>query len=110
MTKRIIPYIVAVLCVLSAAAGCEQADIYSEVDFNVTLDAGNTYQVGDPVVFNISGDPDNLIFYSGEPGHEYIYRNRYQTSAETIMKLWKFITPISSMDWPVMIPMPTELW
>lgn len=84
MTKRIIPYIVAVLCVLSAAAGCEQADIYSEVDFNVTLDAGNTYQVGDPVVFNISGDPDNLIFYSGEPGHEYIYRNRYQTSAETV--------------------------
>lgn len=83
MKKKLIPYFAA-LAVLPAIAGCEQANIYTDVDFDVTLDPSNTYQAGDPVVFNIKGNPDNLLFYSGESGHEYQYRDRYQTTAETV--------------------------
>ena len=31
---------------------------------------------GETVTFNFSGDPDNIVFYSGEEGHNYDYRNR----------------------------------
>lgn len=31
---------------------------------------------GEPVVFNFTGDPDNIVFYSGEKGSNYDYRNR----------------------------------
>lgn len=83
MRNRILPFIAA--CgMLSVLAGCEQANVYQDVDFRVTLDPSNTYQAGDPVRFNISGNPDNLLFYSGEDGHEYQYRDRYLTSAENV--------------------------
>lgn len=31
---------------------------------------------GEPVIFNFTGDPDNIVFYSGEDGHNYDFRNR----------------------------------
>lgn len=31
---------------------------------------------GEPVVFNFSGEPDNIVFYSGEKGKTYDFRNR----------------------------------
>ncbi len=91
MTDRILPYIAAVICMVSAAAGCEQANVYSDVDFRVTLDPSNTYRVGDPVVFNIDGNPDNLLFYSGEDGHEYRYKDRYQTSVDNVDSVLLFL-------------------
>lgn len=35
-----------------------------------------TYKAGDSVKFKISGNPDNLMFYSGEDGHKYELRKR----------------------------------
>lgn len=35
----------------------------------VTLDKAE-YKVGEPVTFHINGDADNIVFYSGEIGHE----------------------------------------
>lgn len=84
MIDRISTYIGGILSVLLLSAGCEQANIYSEVDFNVTLDPSNTYYAGEPVLFNISGNPDNLLFYSGEQGHQYEFRNRYEASQEDV--------------------------
>ena len=90
MRNRILPFIAA--CgMLSVLAGCEQANVYQDVDFRVTLDPSNTYQAGDPVRFNISGNPDNLLFYSGEDGHEYQYRDRYLTSAENVDSVVLFL-------------------
>ncbi len=91
MSNRILPFIVSAICIMSALTGCEQTDIYQDVDFRVTLDPSNTYQVGDPVRFNISGNPDNLLFYSGEDGHEYIYRDRYLTSVENVDSVVLFL-------------------
>lgn len=39
-----------------------------------------SFQVGEEVVFYITGNPDQLTFFSGEEGHKYIYRER--TNAE----------------------------
>ena len=87
MTGRILTYTAAAFLLVMASAGCEQTDIYYEVDSNVTLNAENTYYAGDPVVFNITGNPDNLVFYSGEPGHEYKYKDYYDVPVEDVLSM-----------------------
>ena len=62
-----------------------QHDVVYEVDYNVTLDPANTYYAGDPVKFNFTGDVDNLIFYSGETGSQYIYHDRYLVPLEDVI-------------------------
>ncbi|RPD42947.1 DUF5017 domain-containing protein [Chitinophaga barathri] len=44
-------------------------------DFQVQAES-LSYKVGDSVRFTFTGSPDNLVFYSGEPGHNYEFRNR----------------------------------
>lgn len=53
-------------------------------NFHITLDGGNTYIAGDVVRFNINGNIDNILFYSGEPGSEYVHRNRYMLTKDEI--------------------------
>lgn len=65
------------------AASCSQEIVYP-VTYNVLLDKDNTYLVGDPVKFNFTGDVDNIVFYSGETNHQYIYRDRYEVGVEDI--------------------------
>lgn len=64
-------------------ASC-QHDIIYEVDYNISLDPANTYYAGDPVKFNVTGVVDNLLFFSGEAGSQYVYKDRYQVSASDI--------------------------
>ncbi len=49
---------------------CEH-QVYFPVDYNITLDKENTYLAGEPVRFNFKGEVDNVLFYSGETGHQY---------------------------------------
>ena len=65
-------------------ASCQQDVIY-EVDYNITLDPANTYYAGDPVKFNIDGNVDNLLFYSGETGSQYVYKDRYEVPIEDVL-------------------------
>ena len=65
-------------------ASC-QHDVVYEADYSVVLDAGNTYYAGEPVKFNITGEIDNLVFYSGENGHRYEYRNRFEVPLEKVV-------------------------
>ncbi|WP_436489184.1 DUF5017 domain-containing protein [Chitinophaga sp. ARDCPP14] len=44
-----------------------------------------TYKAGDTVTFNFTGNPDNITFYSGEPGHNYAFRDR--TTAENDLQI-----------------------
>ncbi len=57
------------------AAGCRH-DLGDKIDFKVSLADDNTYFAGDPVTFLIDGEVDNLLFFSGENGHNYDYRDR----------------------------------
>lgn len=61
-----------------------QHDIVVDANYNVVLDKHNTYYAGEPVKFNISGDVDNLVFYSGEQGKCYEFRNRYEISVDQV--------------------------
>ena len=62
-------------------AGCQQ-ELGDKIDFSVSMDENNSYVVGEPVTFNIDGNVDNILFFSGENGHNYDYRNR--TSIEDL--------------------------
>lgn len=70
MRNKIICFIL-LCCSLS---GCDKLEIES-VDFEVSVDK-NTYKLGDTVRFTLSGDPDYLVFYSGEKGAKYEFRDR----------------------------------
>ena len=63
---------------------CEH-DIVRVTDFNVTLDTENTYKAGEPVRFNFEGEVDNIIFYSGETGSKYEYKDRYFVPIEDVL-------------------------
>jgi hypothetical protein len=43
-----------------------------------------TYKAGDSVIFNFSGEADNIVFFSGEPG--YMYDNKARTFADNQVK------------------------
>ncbi len=60
--------------------------------FDVTT-SKNTYKVGDTVIFNFSGNPDFIVYYSGEAGFKYQNRNRL-TDSGGITQL-QFVSSVS---------------
>lgn len=56
------------------ASACDKLDV-KKVDFEVATDKVQ-YKVGDSVNFVFSGNPDNITFYSGEPGFRYAFKDR----------------------------------
>ncbi|MGN0189126.1 MAG: DUF5017 domain-containing protein [Candidatus Cryptobacteroides sp.] len=80
MNKSVI-YVFAALAVL---ASCQQQNISLPVDFNVTLDEDNVYRPGEIVRFRFEGDADYITFFSGEPGHEFVNRDRTSIPMEQV--------------------------
>lgn len=75
---------VIVSCILMATlTGCSQ-DLEVPVSFSVRLSEENTFKPGETVKFLIDGDVDNIVFYSGESGHQYEYKNRYEYDTSDI--------------------------
>ena len=54
------------------------------VELKVALDK-QLYQVGEPVTFKLNGNPDNIVFYSGEVGHNYAYKERYHADGDLLV-------------------------
>lgn len=75
---------ISVFFIASVLACSCQHDLSDEAYFNVTLASENTYVAGDPVTFNFTGDIDNLLFYSGELGSEYRFKDRYTVPVEDV--------------------------
>ena len=71
-----------------AAYSCTKKDV-GAVSFDVTT-ASTTYHVGDSVTFTLSGNPDYIIFYSGENGHQYQYRNRTTALGIPSLSFWSY--------------------
>lgn len=67
-------FFISILAVSAIAVSCKKELSPEPLSFNVTT-AGNVYHAGDTVVFNFSGEPDIITFYSGEPGADYELRN-----------------------------------
>ena len=76
-------YFILLLAALAVTA-CDHDEIYEEIDFQVQLSPANTYRAGEPVQFLFGGNADYIVFYSGETGHEYRFRNRTQVAPEDI--------------------------
>ena len=76
-------YISVFFIALALACSC-QHDLSDEAYFNVTLSSENTYVAGEPVTFNFTGDIDNILFYSGELGSEYRFKDRYTVPVEDV--------------------------
>lgn len=85
--KKTLRHIICIILTVIPLLSCEQDDIVNPVDFVVVPDSGNTYVAGEPVRFNISGDADFIVFYSGEETHEYRYRDRNAIPVEDIDSL-----------------------
>lgn len=67
-----------------AAVACSHKDIVQDVDFDVEIDGSVTYVAGEPVKFLIEGNVDNLLFYSGETGSQYKYKDRFSVSLDQV--------------------------
>jgi hypothetical protein len=74
--KKILILIAGVALFLSA---CNKVSIKAPGDFTVTTNK-LTYKVGDSVIFYLTGNPNNVNFFSGELNHNYNYIN---TTTET---------------------------
>ncbi|WEK37689.1 MAG: DUF5017 domain-containing protein [Candidatus Pseudobacter hemicellulosilyticus] len=70
MSKIIITTFAAALLI----TGCAKVKVGS-ADLSITT-SSQTYKVGDTITFQLEGNPDNIIFYSGDLGHNYEYRTR----------------------------------
>ncbi len=86
MKKRITSiWAIATILFLLIFVSCKKYDsIESPNGFDVTT-SKLTYKVGDSVLFNFSGQPDEITFYSGESGRQYA--NLGRNSASGINKL-----------------------
>lgn len=60
---------------LLGIAGCNEEEKIETPEFVATT-AGKVFKAGEPVVFSLGGNPDFIVFYSGEPGNAYDYRDR----------------------------------
>lgn len=76
-----------VLYTLAAAmllAACKKNEV-SMPDFQVHT-SSQTYKVGDSVRFVFSGNPDNITFFSGEPGRNYEFRKRTSAANDLLIE------------------------
>lgn len=73
------------IVIMVMATSCsKEKDATVPDDFTVTAVA-HGYKAGDTVQFTLTGKPDMILFYSGEPGK--IYENRNRTSAVGTTKM-----------------------
>ena len=78
-----------ILVLLILAVSCTKREV-GAVSFDVTT-ASSTYKVGDSVVFNFSGNPDYIVYYSGENGHQYQYRNRTKAQGTPYLSFLSYL-------------------
>ncbi|WP_113635768.1 DUF5017 domain-containing protein [Nubsella zeaxanthinifaciens] len=69
------------LLVLGLAA-CNKKEVI-QLNFDVKPEK-TSYRVGETVNFLITGNPDQVLFYSGEEGRKYIYKDRTQAQSDNI--------------------------
>ena len=62
-------YIFTLILVFIGFTACD--NVLEDVDFNVTLNESNMYTAGSDVVFNLTGSPNWVTFYSGEDKKGY---------------------------------------
>jgi hypothetical protein len=72
----------SIICLL--AASCTKRDEVGSPEFQVSASAA-TYKLGDSIVFNFKGSPQNIVFWPGTPGRTYEFRNRTFTTGNKLL-------------------------
>lgn len=67
---------------LIGLGGCNKKEV-PVLNFDVKPEK-STYKVGQPVNFLITGNPEQVQFFSGEEGKKYIYKDRTQAESDKI--------------------------
>lgn len=74
---------------LTTVAACTKEKVTTpELEVSTSL---LTYKAGDTVTFRLSGNPDNITFYSGEPGHNYEFRSRTTAENDLLINFNTFV-------------------
>jgi uncharacterized protein DUF5017 len=76
------------LMLLSGLYACTKKDAESP-NFEVTW-AKTSYAVNEPILFKFTGSADIISFYSGQPGKEYEFRDRYRVDGIPQMKFTSY--------------------
>ncbi|MFT4093260.1 MAG: DUF5017 domain-containing protein [Niabella sp.] len=90
-------YFIVIIMVLLFSSCQKRYELASLDTFDVQLEK-ETYTVGDTVKFLISGDPDNIVFWSGTSGHKYEYRNRTYAEGNTLSLNFKSYSQYGEAD------------
>lgn len=64
-------------------SACSKEIELDKLDFDATA-VKTTLPVTDTAVFNLSGNPNYITFYSGEPGSKYEFRNRVSDTSSNL--------------------------
>lgn len=73
-------------CSKEMTEGLDEVNVSVVTSENVTANGSIiTVKKGTPVEFSIAGEPDYVTFFSGEIGHQYIYRQRVETLVSDIV-------------------------
>ena len=74
---------ITLILLLSTLFGCKKVNDTGVTDFNVSLDK-STFNIGEEVVFKLSGNPFQISFYSGEAGKDYLYKDTPKPPGKTV--------------------------
>lgn len=84
--------------VIGLLASCQKRyELDSLEIFNIRTEK-SSYSVRDTVRFIIDGDPENIVFWSGETGSKYEYRNRTAIEGNTINLNFKSFSQFATAD------------
>jgi hypothetical protein len=78
-----------IIPVLFAAFSCKKNVDVSTPDFAVTVEK-TTFNVKDTIVFKFTGAANIITFYSGEPGKEYEFKDRFSVNGKPEMQFTSF--------------------
>ncbi|MFN0293792.1 DUF5017 domain-containing protein [Pedobacter helvus] len=67
-----------------------------DVTFDVSVKSSGALQAGQPVVFNIVGNPNYVTFYSGENGGNYDHRNTTNLNETSMKAFLRFTAKVES--------------
>ncbi|MCS3801651.1 DUF5017 domain-containing protein [Niastella sp. OAS944] len=77
--KYIIPFALGL-----AIISCSKRDRVDAPAFDV-FTSSTTYKAGDTINFEFTGDPQNIVFWSGMPGSVYEYKDRLFTTGNKLL-------------------------
>ncbi len=90
--------IIGIICSVIFFTSCTKRNMVDGPDdFDVTVER-LTYKAGDTVKYNFSGNPENIVFWSGAEGNNYANRNRTEIEGNSLILDFKSFSQMGEVD------------